>query len=56
MLIYIHEKLLDEEKIEDNIKFKLINLIADIEHKMNIGDKEILYLENYIYNAINLIR
>ncbi len=55
ILYYIHERLLDSKKISDEIKYSLIYLIADIEHKMKQGDKELIYIEQYIFNVIHLL-
>ena len=55
ILYYIHERLLDSKKISDEIKHRLVCLIAGIEHKMIQGDKELIYIEQYIFTVIHLL-
>ena len=33
---------------DEQLKPKIIGMAADLEHKMNLGDKQIFYLESFV--------
>jgi DNA polymerase III delta prime subunit len=52
---YINEKLLDDDTIDDSIKFKMVELIASKEYELLKSNKHVIILENYITNLILLL-
>lgn len=55
ILYYILHGLLDDETIDDTRKHKIINLTAECECSMSQGNKDILFIEHFIYELINYL-
>ena len=54
-ILYINNKLLDDNDISDKIKYNLVELIAKKNYELILGNKDLLYIESYIYKVINYI-
>jgi replication factor C subunit 3/5 len=52
LMSYINAKLLDDEHISDALKYKISECTAKKEYEMVLGNKDILYIESYIYELI----